>query len=284
MSLPVFRPSRSGEEAQLIQIWCQAYDGDLSGALAYHHHLYHPGCATVAEMDGRLVSAIYRIEGIRLLLPHRPPLHCTYLFALGTSPACRSRGYGSQTICRAGADAYAEGAEVVCLLPASPSLYGWYRSFLGTRSLFQRRVFSVKATPVAGTVTPLSPQAYFSLREALLQGTPHAEIPVPVIALQGDYCRQYGGELVQVQVGAATGVAAYDRNQNRLTFRELLFPHASPVEAARAVLQYAGATSAQVRTPVFWHEGLGEIQEDVVVIPGGAPLPSSPPWWGLGMD
>ncbi len=286
MSSPIYRVTRPGDEAQLLEIWRLAYDGDMACAELYFNQCYHPGDGITAEADGTLCSAIYLMDGYRIHLPGRPAETCTYLYALGTPAKYRGRGYGGRTIWHSGVEGYHRGTDWVCFLPASPSLYRWYARCLGTYTVFFRREFSVTGAEPAGTVTPISPQQYGELRERLLAGTPHAEQPLKALSLQGEFCRLYGGGLVEITLGDCRGVGAFDREGDTLTFRELLFPQGDPQPAARAVLAAEHAAAAQVRTPAFWHTSLGNVVDDNVLVPGGRAFPTTefPPYWGVSLD
>lgn len=287
MSAPLYRVTRSGDEPQLLDIWSKAYGGDVDCASLYFNRYYQPGEGVVAEVDGRLCSSIYLIDGYRLHIPGKRAYACTYLYALGTPEEFRGKGYGGKTIWKSGVVGYDRGADYVCFLPASPSLYRWYEGCIGTRTVFSRREFSISAgQPQAGTLTPLSPEDYQAKREILLTDTPHVEQPVKAVSLQGDYCRLYGGGLYQVEACGHWGLCAFDREENELTFRELLYPQGDVIAAVQAVLTEEHAASALVRTPVFWHTALGQIIEDNVLVPGGYTFPKTenPPYWGFSMD
>ena len=52
------------------------------------------------------------------------------------------------------------------------------------------------------------------------------------------------------------------------------------------MMQTLGCTSAEVRTPAFWHDGQGELREDCILVPGGGKFPEAVelPFWGFAMD
>lgn len=284
----IYRTTRPGDEEQLRQIWSQVYDGDDACAELYFRDCYRPGDGVVAENGGALCSAIYLIDGFWLHIPGLPPRSCTYLYALGTPEQARGRGYGGKTIWRAGVEGYQRGADHVCFLPASRSLARWYEEILGVRAAFFRRTCTVegKGDPAEGRIDALSPEDYAALRSRLLAGRPHVECPLRAVRLQGGCCGQYGGGLSRISVAGAEGIAAWDREGDRLLFHELLFPGGDPRQAARAVLAAENAASAVVRGPAFWHEGVGTVEPDNVLIPGGTRFPAAEeaPYWGLSMD
>lgn len=287
MAQPIYRVTRPGDEAALKRVWQLAYGGDLDCAELYFQKYYRPGDGVAAQVGDQLCSAIYLIDGFLLHFPGKPVKTCSYLYALGTPDMYRGRGYGGKTIWRSGVVGYERGADYVCFLPASESLYRWYEGILGTRTVFFRREFTVTAGGVFGedAVAPIPPEDYAAGREALLAGTPHVQPPLKAVRMQGDYCRLYGGGLYRITLDGKTGLCAVDREGRALTFRELLFP-GDVRRAAQAVLFHLNAETAAARTPVFWHKGLGTVAEDNVLVPGGVSFPrwEEAPYWGLSMD
>jgi hypothetical protein len=287
MNQPIYRITRPGDEKQLLRVWSLAYGGDVDCATIYFDKYYTPGDGVAAQVGDELCSAIYLIDGFLLHFPGKPVKSCSYLYALGTPDMYRGKGYGGKTIWRSGVVGYDRGADYVCFLPASPSLYRWYEGIIGTRTVFFRREFSVSRQEGAevAQLTPISPLEYDSRRETLLSGTPHAQPPIKAISMQSDYCQLYGGGIFALSYHGQEGICALDREGDEITFRELLFP--GDVEGAtRGILETLNASSALVRTPAFWHQELGQVVEDNVLVPGGVSFPKTEtePYWGLSMD
>lgn len=282
----IYRPTQPGDEGALLDIWLRAYGDAPAYPKAYFSQLYRPGDGVAAEAGGKLRSAIYLVEGFAYRRPGQPDLSCTYLYALGTPPEERGKGYGGRTIWRSGVEGYFRGAGLVCFLPASPSLSRWYGDILGTRVAFRYRAFSVdRPSDAPVRVEPLSPQVYADSREALLKGTPHMVTPLPVIRLQDTFCQLGGGGLCQLRMGSVTALAAYDREENKLTLRELLCPQGDPVALVGGLLRQVGGEIADVHAPVFWNQGLGTAQDGAILVPGGFSLPQEPnAYWGLALD
>ncbi len=287
MSQPIYRVTRPGDEAELKRVWELAYGGDLDCAQLYFQKYYRPGDGVTAQVGCQLCSAIYLIDGFLLHFPGKPVRTCSYLYALGTPDMYRGRGYGGKTIWKSGVVGYDRGADFVCFLPASESLYRWYEEILGTRTVFFRREFTLESTGgfPSAAVNPITPEDYGERREQLLAGTPHVQPPLKAIQMQRDYCQLYGGGLYQISLEGITGLCSVDREGDALTFRELLCPQGVQ-QAAQAVLAHLHGKTAQVRTPVFWHKELGTVAEDNVLVPGGVSFPRSEvaPYWGLSMD
>ena len=286
MSKPIYRLTQPGDERALREIWSAAYDGDTACADVYFDRCYRPGDGVVAEVDGALCSAIYLLDGYTLHANSRR-YSCSYLYALGTPEQPRGCGYGGRTIWRSGVEGYLRGNDFVCFVPASESLRRWYQNILGTRSVFFHRCITLDApAPVTGCVSPIAPEDYLRQREAFLTGRPHIEAPEKAFKLQQTYCELYGGGLWQFELNGAPGICLGDREDGKLTLRELLFPDGDAAEAGQMMMQTLGCTSAEVRTPAFWHDGQGELREDCILVPGGGKFPETfeLPFWGFAMD
>ena len=199
--------------------------------------------------------------------------------ALTSTPSVRrnSTGAAAMVAGRSGAAAWKailRGNDFVCFVPASESLRRWYQNILGTRSVFFHRCITLDApAPAAGSVSPIAPEDYLRQREAFLTGRPHIEAPEKAFKLQQTYCELYGGGLWQFELNGAPGICLGDREDGKLTLRELLFPDGDAAEAGQMMMQTLGCTSAEVRTPAFWHDGQGELREDCILVPGGGKLP-----------
>ncbi len=288
MSKPIFRLTRAGDEPELRKIWSAAYDGDTACAELYFSQCYQPEQGIAAEVDGRLCSAIYMMEGVILTGFAVSEMSAVYLYALGTPEEYRGMGLGGRTIWRSGAEAYLRGTDAVCFLPASQSLAQWYGDILGTRATFFHRVGTVsgkEGIPV-GKVLPLKEEQYSSFREQLLAGHPHAKLPQNMIHLQQQFCQLYHGGFYQLELDGKVAVCACDREEKQLIVRELLCPEWNPIQCARLLLSKWNLECAQVRTPAFWHSEFGEVIGDCVWIPGGQRFPKTDelPYWGLALD
>lgn len=288
MSAPIFRLTKPGDESELRTIWSAAYDGDTACAELYFSQCYRPGDGVAAELDGKLCSAIYLMEGVILTGFAGRDQSAVYLYALGTPEQYRGLGLGGRTIWRSGVEGYLRGCDEVCFLPASQSLSQWYGDILGTKVCFFRRTGTVVAgdPPQAGRVAELDAERYNELREQLLTGHPHAKLPGEMVELQRQFCTLYGGGLYELELDGKTAICACDREGEAFTLRELLCPGLDPADCARLLLAEGKGRSAEVRTPAFWHEGFGAVSGDCVWIPGGQRFPKSeePPFWGIALD
>ena len=147
------RPSRPGDEPGLKALWSAVF-GDTEAFIdTFFRAVYTPGMAAVAERDGQIVSAAYRV-------PFGP---YAYIYAVGTLPAYRGRGLGRAVTLAAA------GGGPAYLLPASPGLRAWYE-----RSMGAKPAGLVFPAELPRERRPVSAEEFAARREDLLAGVPHA--------------------------------------------------------------------------------------------------------------
>ena len=129
----------------------------------------------VAELDGKAVCStfLFPLEWVSGSKTFR----CLYLYALGTLPVFRGRGLAAALMQEVWEKYTSEGIQAVLLVPASPSLFDYYRKHgYQTATEVSETVISWKGTAEnqAGLFHPVNAEHYFRLREQALAGLPHA--------------------------------------------------------------------------------------------------------------
>ena len=171
------RPSLPGEEAALRELWIAVFGDDGAFLELFFRELYHPGMAQIIEVNGVIVSAAYTI----------PFGAARYIYAVGTLPAYRGRGFG-KAVTLAAADG--RGAY---LCPAGETLKTWYRETMGAVPADRRTLCRLPKD-----AAPIAAEEYAREREALLVGVPHASYSLPILslfALDGGFYRDRDGAL-----------------------------------------------------------------------------------------
>ena len=286
MDQPVFRRTSSADEEALRRIWQEAYPGDEPYADIFFRMNMHDGCGYGAETEGALCSMFFCLKDYLLHIEEKE-YQTSYLYALGTLPACRGRGLGSGLTAYAAADAYDHGSDLVCLMPGSASLSSWYQHDLQAAEMFYHRSFTASAGLAGALETDaVTPEQYQKLREALLKGTPHVEIPLTVLRLQEAFARLSGGGFYRIGLSGLAGICTLDRNGEALMIRELLMPEGDPEAAAGALIRHFDCVCGEVRMPAFWHKDLGRETPDALRLPGGMPFSDlkTHPYFGLFLD
>jgi len=274
------RPSRPGDEPQLRAIWKTVFgDGDayIGG---WFGRMYAPGDALVCEADGRLVSSAYVAELGGLSAPGAACVPVCVVYALGTLPEYRGRGAGADVTRAALERCLARGAGVIC--PAEPSLFGYYAARCGYRDYFGVSEFSavVPSGAPEGRSARVSAGGYAALRERLLAGRAHIAFFERALAYQEFLCGKRGG-LFRLELAGAECAAAVELSEDGTAalVKELLAPDALLRPAACLAARAAGASRAEVRTPVR----PGVPSRPFAMLAGPAPEADGA-WFGFAFD
>ena len=186
----ICRALRQGDREALVSLWTRVFGDPAELVEAFFDLLPEMGSGAVAEENGRVLGAAYLIDGFTLLSPDTAPKKCGYLYAVAVEEQFRGKGIGAQLSQAAASIGKARGTEVLCTLPAEPSLYKWYASVLSLYYVNHRTLYFSPATPPA---KPLSAEEYGQRREELLTGTEHVCLSPAALAFQQKLCSCYGG-------------------------------------------------------------------------------------------
>lgn len=289
MDFSAARPSRIGDEAALKDIWKVAFGDDDEFIDRFMAEVYRPGSASVAEVDGKVVSAIYLLTGTALVMPDEKAVAAPYCYTLGTLHEYRGHGLGaavSEHIMRSAM----ELAPLVALVPAEPSLYRWYAETFALYPISELREASMPVSELAEClenthVHRVDPESYSKLRELMLAGKCHVRFSFDLLNWYDHYIRKTGGGLYLLDVGGNAGCAACEIDGELLSIKELLLPRGSFRGALSALAGKFKCSKLTVRTPTFF-AGEGQTRDYAVArLADGFSLPDkSNIWWGLAFD
>jgi hypothetical protein len=289
MDISAARPSRSGDEPQLKEIWKHAFGDDDSFIDLFMDELYKPGMASVAEMDGKVVSAIYLFRGTALVMPDGKAVPCPYCYTLGTLSDYRGHGLGaavSEHIMRSAMDE----APMVALVPAQQSLYKWYADTFRLYPISACRENEIPApdgscVPPESRVHRVDSASYGKLHELMLTGQCHIRFSPELLEWYGKYIRRDGGGLYLVDIGGDVGCAAVEKDGDGLFVKELLLPHGNENAALSLLCTKLKADKVKYRTPIFFPGEGAERNFAVARTDGKIALPEKETiWWGLAFD
>lgn len=169
------RPSREGDEKALKALWREVF-GDTDEYIdTFFREVYHPGMASVIEMDGTVAAAAYAV----------PFGAVRYIFAVATKPEYRGRGYGRAVVLAAA------GGEPAYLCPASATLRCWYALTMRAKTVSYR-----SNAPLPAVRRKITAEEFNTRREAWLDGIPHANYSDGILKLfsvTGEFfCGEHG--------------------------------------------------------------------------------------------
>lgn len=238
MSRALFRPAGPGDLEAVTGLWQLAF-GDPAPLV---RRLLGPGgllaLATVAELEGQTVSAMFAFPGLRL-----GNRSAAYLYALCTRPDYRGRGLGAGVLAALRDRCFAQGAETVFLSPAGEGLAKWYQR-LGFAPLcgLSDRPFSPEPGPM-GVCVPISPAAYLRERGGGCVLSP------ALLETQSAFLDAEGGGLLRLELSGGIGLACALPTPEGLRVLELQCAPTLEPEALRTLAAHFGAGRLLLRGP-----------------------------------
>ena len=246
----VIRELREEDLPALTALWARVFGDSEELTGGFFRLLPEMGLGVTALLEGQAVGMAYALTGLELVQPGQRPRPCGYLYAVAVEESARHLGLGRALSRAALALAEKRGAEVLCTLPAEPSLYGWYREILGLDCALRRKETLLKS---AGALpwAPLDAAEYARRREILLRERPHLRLGLPALEFERLLCESYGGGLYAWGDSLA---AAYREGELGL-IRELLCPAGQKAELAAALGAALGTKEVLLCTPCGPDEG-----------------------------
>lgn len=271
------RISVPGDEPGLMELWRRVF-GDTDGY--FFDKLYEPGMAAVYVHDGTIVSAAYVIKLGELACDGRwTP--CRLIYAWGTDPDLRGRGFGGEVLRKACERATTSGIAAVC--PENSPLFGYYGSY-GFNTYFHacRRQCTDVGSQLSGSVTRVTVRGYAALREELLHGRTHIDMDIKALEYQEHLCRRSGGGLYYVVSEGIRCCAAVELERDEANIRELVVPTGSQYNAAALVARAVRREKFSYRAPIR----PGDEPAPFAMLSGSIPAgkPELAPWLGLVFD
>ena len=184
------REVRPDDREALISLWVRVFGDAPELVEVFLDLLPEMGTGVTEEENGALLGAAYLVDGFTLVAPDAAPEKCGYLYAVAVEEHARGKGIGARLSQAAAKIGRTRGAELICTLPAEPSLYHWYASVLSLHEVTHRALYSSPEIPRAGS---LSAEEYGRRREELLAGCCHVRLSSAAIRFQEKLCLCYGG-------------------------------------------------------------------------------------------
>lgn len=274
-----FRFSVPGDEEQLMALWGDVFQDTPEYIDRFFDLLYAPGMAAVCELEGRIVSAAYVLRLGDLVREGRwTP--CRVVYAYGTHPDFRHRGFGGEVLKMAYEASTKTGFGVIC--PAEAGLFDYYRDFGYHRCFAVSEESCVDAgLPLTGSVTRVTLRGYAALREELLHGRTHIDFDLKPLAYEEAVCNASGGGLFYVVTEGDRCCAAVEVEDGRANIRELIVPSASRCNAAALVARCVKCRSFTYRTPPRPGDPAKPFAMLSAPSPAGETLPG---WFGFAFD
>lgn len=126
------------EIAQLKDVWRSSF-GDYDDYInLFMKNRLASSVPLVCKVDGKIVSVLYLLSGgVRF---KNKVLSAEYVYAAATLPEYRGKGYMAELLQEARKFSEAKGSDLICLVPASESLFSFYEKFGYTTVFKSRRI------------------------------------------------------------------------------------------------------------------------------------------------
>lgn len=274
------RDWKTDDLPRLRELWKLAFGDSDDYIESFERNLLQADGCVVADIDGKVVSAMYIIPGERLFPYRRNVLAAGYTYALATMPDYRGRGIGS-AVYKAASDRVLETADAAIVRPAGPELFPFYENASGAKPLGGIREAALSADELrahtADQAVRIPAGHYAGMREWFLSDMPHAVFPEELF----DHLEETGTEFFMMENGAA----AAETDHGICRILELLTPRTDPMSAAAGVARWCRAQEYVVRTPLFF-DGPGS--KAPFVLAKFRQMPDYPIpddfWWGFALD
>ena len=215
------RPPRPGEEDALRRLFTESF-GDAAFTELFFRTGYDPG-RCFAAVDGALLAAAHWFD---CRLGNKK---AAYLYGIAVFREARDMGIGSGLIRACIEHLQGAGYEVIALVPAETSLFGYYArlGFRTAGTITERTVSAAAPLPIR----PLSTEEYAALRRKLLPENGVLQ-EGPCLQLLAGYAKFYA---TSHAIAAVSGDTVW----------ELL----GDLDVAPGLIAALGLESATVRTP-----------------------------------
>lgn len=263
----VTREYTSGDVPALTELWVRVFGDTEEFVSGFFRMLPDMGSCVLIEKNGRIIAEACVITGFELQLAGGGASECGYIYAVAVDGAFRGRGIGKALVKAAARLARDRGARIVCTLPATAELYGFYSGAAGLVPALSRVSYELPAKP-ARAVSKLTASEYSLRREDMLLGRTFLRPSSFTMDFQRFLCESSGGGLYAAASGICTAVV--DEGSLTCICHEIIAAtKAECDEIAASVAAGLGCTGARYSLPSLSGESFiaaepGKIPPDAV--------------------
>ena len=251
------------------QLWHEIFGDPEELTEIFYLMLEDMGSAVVAVEDKKVIGMANVINGMELIesgvqyIEHeKEPKICGYIYAVAVSPEHRGRGIGKALCLEAEKLARKRESDIVCTLPASASLYNWYKDIMGFEPVLRRKSYEVKCEKL-DMCMELSSTEYMMWRENMLRNQTHLHPSHITLEWQKQFCKVFGGGLY----ACGSGICAAMVDKDTCYIKEIIsaFP-GDEARIAASVGKHLGSEKAVYYIPA---DEDGEVY--LAALPGSIP-------------
>ena len=260
-----------GDVPAISLLWREVFGDPLRMTADFFALLPDMGSCVVAVRDGKLLGAATVLNGFELVTRQKKRPVVGYLYGVMVRPEERGQGLGMALTREAAELAKRRESTLLCTLPASASLYGWYRRALGFECVLHRRRFETGCAS-RELVMEMTSTEYLHWRDALLQGKAYLRPSNPTMEFARRFFACFGGGLY----ACGSGICAAYLDGETCVVKELITrrPEDAALIAA-SVGAHLGAKTA------VWYLPSREGEAYIAAPPGSIPADCV---WNLSFD
>ncbi len=259
----MIRFSMSSDLEQIIGLWSSIFGDTYDEIRFFCQYKYKPDNTIVYEIDGKIVSSLFLLEGKISINGEDYPAY--YLYAACTSKECRGRGIMSQMISFSKETAKARGFDFICLKPASDSLFEYYRRNGYKTVFYSRKTVLEKKDLTDITFTDFDynceAEDCFYLRDKALEGNSYFKWDKESVEFAFLFNKIYGG----LSTVNCNGYSLYSIENDILTVKETTFTAKYLLSFSKYCFEKLNISKIEFNTPV-WYNLEGASSE---IIPSG---------------
>jgi len=202
-------------------LWTQVFGDPPAVQERFYRLCACPWEPLVLRREGEL-GGILSPAPMTLCCPNGRELKGCYLYALAVAPALRGQGLAAALMGYAQELIWQAGSDCILLVPAQPSLFGFFEK-LGYETAFFHRVWTPEGMTSVHRAAPIPVNAgeYSVLRQDWLNGRAWVEWPEGPLEFQRELSRDGGGLFCQ-DLPHGAGCAAVELTEDAVLVKELL--------------------------------------------------------------
>lgn len=231
------------------ELWKLAFGDEDRYIDNFYEHFYRPERVLVLKDENGLRSMLALLP-MDLRWADGGRTKAAYLYALATHPDARGQGYAMFLMRYADFYLGEQAIPFLSTVPAEESLQKYFAASVDFQPCHPIDEAELPApAPAALPAQRVSGEAYYALREELLNGTAHAIYDVDYLDYQNKVSALFDGGLYRMDTAAGPACAVAERHGEWLDVRELLAPTGGQAEALAMLSAALSAPRCRVRCP-----------------------------------
>lgn len=245
------RLARYGDVTAQKRIWRERFHDPWPYINYYYKERYRRE-ETLLLLENGALAAMLTLMPMELVSSGGETAPTVYLYAIASANRVKGRGLGTVLLKEAGSRAAHLGLDNIILVPAEPSLHGYFGS-CGYEEMFSHRelIFDRPSRRQPdGILVPAEAEEYDALRERLLAGRLHVRCGTTGARFQKGLSRRSGADLYRLNINGSEGCAAAERGPGKyVTVKELLLPEDYLETGVSLIAKELPAAEYRVRVP-----------------------------------